>query len=136
MPTNDVIIRSTCSRFTVITVEHLNLLASKKAITNLLGLLDPADEGTLFLQNISTITLYQLTWCNIPEDLILSIITMRTSNLVSSQLLASSLELLSYIILFNLMYTLITMHNNLTAFHPIQHALPLILTLVPVMLSR
>jgi hypothetical protein len=136
VPTNDVIIRSTCSRFRVITVEHLNLLASKKAITNLLGLLDPADEGSLFLQNISTITLYQLTWCNIPEDLILSIITMRTSNLVSSQLLASSLELLSYIILFNLMYTLITMHNNLTAFHPIQHALPLILTLVPVMLSR
>jgi hypothetical protein len=55
--TNDVIIRNTCSRLRVITVENSSLLAFKKGITNLLGLLDPADEGIKF-QNISTVTLY------------------------------------------------------------------------------
>jgi len=47
--TNDVIIRNTCSRLRVITVEHSVLLASKKGINNLLGLLDPADEGIMIL---------------------------------------------------------------------------------------
>jgi dUTPase len=46
--TNDVIIRNTCSRLRVITVENSSHLASKKGITNLLGLLDPAYEGIIF----------------------------------------------------------------------------------------
>jgi hypothetical protein len=40
--------------------------SSPRKVT-LLGLLDPEDEGTMFVRNV--VTLYPTTWLNIPEEL-------------------------------------------------------------------